>query len=198
MSKLYSFKSAKDQVIIDEPYAWFNTESGDVLITDDFHAERVALTRYPDVYHGNAEFIDGFKGEDLIFSENPDVVMRGGDGPDTLLNGHQSGGTAFGGKGDDFLRADEMTGGSGADAFQFIAYYQPTGWFTNYDATIHDFEPGEDVLRIVARDDPILTNEGDVWTVTSNDSLYGGTFEASLTIEGVTELAPTDVEWFLV
>ena len=84
MSKLYSFKSAKDQVIIDEPYAWFNTESGDVLITDDFHAERVALTRYPDVYHGNAEFIDGFKCEDLIFSENPDVVMRGGSGFELL------------------------------------------------------------------------------------------------------------------
>jgi len=164
---------------------------------------------------GTGSQLSGGGGDDVLLAFAGDAVLDGGEGNDTLIGNatseafcqctrvtnvgmesNDSADTLIGGAGDDVLylsNGDVATGGVGSDAFNIVANDQATLGA----ATITDFSPSEDTLRIeVWGGDPWDYEDAsydltDRITQTVEDGVSVVRVDGVVTanIEGVTELS---------
>lgn len=151
------------------------------------HVYGSAAANVISVDHG-ANYVDGRGGNDTIYGSNVELddepyalyveddrdqyeIVRGGGGNDRIVGATH----AFGDAGNDTLVAgwhyqQEMTGGAGADSFQFtdwfeLAYYHGPAWIEQRGRVL-DFDPGEGDRIVIDRVDdaapaPVFRGEVD-------------------------------------
>ena len=181
--------------------------------------ENILGSNYDDILTGDAgnNVISGVAGDDLLDGGAGADQLNGGEGNDTvtytnsdaavtvnLLNGQASGGDAEGDRlssvenvigsdyDDVFLSGSTdniMTGGAGADIFQFL--------FTTANDVITDFENGTDLIDLThlgfsdfAELSSLITDTGDDLVLTFAD---GGT----ITFEGLSDITDLTADDFL-
>jgi Ca2+-binding RTX toxin-like protein len=188
-----SFRKAAGPVSVDS--------TGDIYLNGEWHGDgadlvaRVNGSPFNDQFIGFNEFHGG-GGNDSIQGEDPEGKVFGDSGNDHLGVGQNGGGFLFGGSGNDTLAAGggtQMTGGSGSDTFSIDYTFHELEAFSSQGAVITDFHHNEDHLQLVGNDPTaFLTNEGDLWTVHSNDPTAGPDFQVTFEIAGVTSLSPDE------
>ncbi|GAA3856783.1 hypothetical protein [Celeribacter arenosi] len=129
----------------------------------------------------DAAHVDAGAGNDVIYGGDGSAILAGGAGNDTLHAGHDTGSTyvldggegadqLIGGAADDVLLMDDddtATGGDGSDDFWIkIDNADPTS-----RASITDFQPGEDNLRLTVDDGQAADYPLDVSVAQSEDGL---------------------------
>jgi Ca2+-binding RTX toxin-like protein len=144
-----------------------------------------------DVLYGRDgdDYLDGGAGDDTLQGDGGDDVLAGGDGDDILrgvsgndgLHGGAGDDHLYGGDGDDLLIGgagfDEMNGGAGADTFVFYG-----NALEGLDI-ITDFDPAEDILRLVGVSGPDDWQNASVHTNLDGDVVI--TFPGSaVTLQG--------------
>jgi len=142
------------------------------------------------------DFIEGGKGDDKIYGNKGNNVLFGNEGDDLISSGDQTS-ILDGGADDDtlILRTKKggdhiATGGTGADAFQFIQ----TGKSAISNVTITDFELGIDTFSIEGVDgaaymaDLALAGTADAAvTALGGDTLLTLTTGDTIRFQGITE-----------
>lgn len=134
---------------------------GDLAAYEIMRIEVTSVTDGADTITGRAgnDTIDGLEGNDTLYGGDGDDTLIGGDGADDLFGGdgmdtiHVSGhgDQAFGGEGADTIIIDVsqaetvvVTGGAGADTFEFVDNDPATAHVTH----VTDFQPVSDTLIV--------------------------------------------------
>jgi Ca2+-binding RTX toxin-like protein len=135
----------------------------------------------------NDELYGGQGGQDLVYGGDGNDLVYGGIGNDTVLGG--LGNATMRGGGGWF--ADRMTGGLGADVFQFHVVNVGTPNFANNSDTITDFNIAQgDRLQLNWNGDTdvLLTELNGIARVSGNSVILTFNAENQLTIQGVNNI----------
>lgn len=162
--------------------------------------ERVVGTSFGDTITGSfqKDFLFGAGNDDTIFGGNDDDLLNGGSGGD-VLDGGAGNDTIIGGSGVGF---DILTGGTGADNFQFVSRDDSRVTNGSVQDFIADFSVGQDhidlsALNASSKSILIVPFNGTVSTLGVDDNANGafdnGEFAISVTINGGGVLGLSDL-----
>lgn len=173
------------------------TDGNDIIIVDG-SADVIVAGAGDDIVRGSssADVIYGGEGNDILRGGKGNDIIHGGDGDDTIY-GNKHNNTLFGDDGNDYIHTGQhgsivdggdgddhiyvstvknsnhiLTGGSGADTFEFSAIVRRGA----SHSTITDFEFGHDSLIIAGEEVDVFetgefTDEGLLISFSGNDSV---------------------------